>query len=220
MMTRKRWIAVGTTLAVLCLVLSARGAAVLGHTIPGVARLLRGDPPAPTAIPVGERNLAGLLPTATLTAAPTQAATEVPSPAFTPLTTATTAQPTDLSEPAASLTVTPTWTAIPTPTWTVSSTSAPPTATPRPQWIAFESSRGAYGDYEIMVMAPDGSRQTNLTMSWADDLAPTWAPDGRHLVFSKTVSYKSALYVLDVLTGNVTTLGLNLSDCVEPAWSR
>lgn len=34
-----------------------------------------------------------------------------------------------------------------------------------------------------MAVVPDGSRQTNLTNSWADDVAPTWAPDGRRIGF-------------------------------------
>jgi Tol biopolymer transport system component len=32
-------------------------------------------------------------------------------------------------------------------------------------------------------VTPKGSRLTNLSNSWADDLAPVWAPDGRHIAF-------------------------------------
>ena len=58
------------------------------------------------------------------------------------------------------------------------------------------------------------------TNDGADNMDPTFAPDGRHLVFSRTSGYRSQLYVLDLITGDVTNLNLNLSDCVEPAWSR
>src|SRR5690606_15874606 len=81
------------------------------------------------------------------------------------------------------VTPTPAWTATAEPTSTASAAPALPTATPRPQWIAFESKRGENKDYEIVVMAPDGSRQANLTNSWADDVAPAWAPSGRHIAF-------------------------------------
>jgi Tol biopolymer transport system component len=69
-------------------------------------------------------------------------------------------------------------------------TPAPPTATPRPQWIAFETERGEAGDYEIFVVAPDGSRLANATNMWADDVAPVWSPDGRSFAF---VSYRDTL---------------------------
>jgi TolB protein len=59
----------------------------------------------------------------------------------------------------------------------------PPTPTPRPQWLVFETDRGGLGDYEIYAMAPDGSRLTNLTNSWADDLAPVWSHDGLRIAF-------------------------------------
>jgi len=119
-MTRKRWTAVGAVIAVLCLMLGAMGVAFAARNIPGAARLFRGDPPAPTAIPIRERKLPDLLPTATLTATPTP--TEVPpSPTYTPSATATPGRPTD-----------PPATASPTSTWTPSPTPPPPTATPRP----------------------------------------------------------------------------------------
>ena len=35
------------------------------------------------------------------------------------------------------------------------------------------------GNYEIYVMQPDGSQQTNLTNHAAADETPAWSPDGR-----------------------------------------
>jgi Tol biopolymer transport system component len=57
------------------------------------------------------------------------------------------------------------------------------TSQPDSGWIAFESKRDGRSDYEVYVMATDGSRVTNLTESWADDLAPVWSPDGRRIAF-------------------------------------
>lgn len=47
-------------------------------------------------------------------------------------------------------------------------------ATPRPQLIAFISSRD--GNYEIYVMDADGSDQTRITNDSANDAGPHWSP--------------------------------------------
>jgi Tol biopolymer transport system component len=117
---------------------------------------------------------------------------------------------------------------------------APATVTGQPEWIAFETQRGRFGDYEIFVMAPDGSHLTNLTSSWADDVAPAWSPappgggtGGQHIAFVSlrdTLSGKSELepgniYVLDFdpLTGRAVGEARRLTDSPAadgwPAWS-
>jgi Tol biopolymer transport system component len=176
-MMHKRWTLVLVVVAFACLVAAGLGIVYLGRTVPGVARLLARATPAPTAIPIGGLDLAHLLSTATLTPSPTPepTATMAPSDAPSPPPTAR-ASATGLAVPAASETPSATTTPSPTP-------SATPSPTPRPGWIAFESQRGELGDYEIVVMRPDGSQQTNLTRSWADDLAPAWSPSGRQIAF-------------------------------------
>ena len=191
-MTRKRWMLVGLLLVVLCVLFGSIAAVYVANNIPGVARLFHDASPEPTAIPIGASEVSAMLATATLTATPTEAVTPTQAatmdpPTSTPTTppTATALQPSAPTDEAATPTAmaTSTSTPPPPPTLTPSPTPVPPTATPKPRWIAFESERGANGDYEIVAMAPDGSGQTNLTNSWADDVAPTWAPDGRRIGF-------------------------------------
>jgi TolB protein len=52
----------------------------------------------------------------------------------------------------------------------------------------------------------------------ADNEDPSWSPDGRHLVFSKTRRWRSRLYLLDVLTGEQVELPAIEGDASEPAW--
>jgi len=105
--------------------------------------------------------------------------------------------------------------------------------TGQPDWIAFETQRGRLGDYEIFVMAPEGSCLTNLTNSWADDVAPAWSADGRHVAFVSvrdTLSGKLELesgeiYVLDFdpLTGRAVGEARRLTNSPAadgwPVWS-
>jgi len=52
---------------------------------------------------------------------------------------------------------------------------------------------------------------------------PTWAPDGRHIAFSKTSNYRKSLYILDAFTARAIEVNPNLrvlGDCSTPAWSR
>jgi TolB protein len=51
-----------------------------------------------------------------------------------------------------------------------------------------------------------------------DNEDPSWAPNGRFLVFAKTQSWRSRLYLLDVLTGEQVELPAVEGGTSEPAW--
>jgi TolB protein len=88
--------------------------------------------------------------------------------------------------------------------------------------IAF--TKQASGKFHIGVMRPDGSGERILTESFLDE-APTWAPNGRVLMFfrqtptdSKGKGGTSRLFSID-LTGHNLREVITSGDASDPAWS-
>jgi TolB protein len=91
-----------------------------------------------------------------------------------------------------------------------------------PDWgangkIAYVSKRD--GKYHICVYDPAKNEDKQLTSEAADDEDPSWAPDGIHIVFSRTVAYHSDLYVLDTMGGAPLRLTTIQGEWTSPAWS-
>jgi TolB protein len=92
-----------------------------------------------------------------------------------------------------------------------------PVWSPRGDLIAF--TRQDSGHFAVGVMRPDGSGERLLTNGWEDE-GPTWAPNGRVLMFSRNLQggRGSQIWSVDVTGRNerrVTTPG----DASDPAWS-
>jgi len=214
MMFRKYLIPVGAVVVLSCLVVAGIGGVLLVQNVPAAYRLVHGDSSGPTPAYTSRPTFTPALATATLTPLPTDAPLEPPpspAPTFTSLPTAEATRPSQESTAAPpSATLTP---SLEPP----AATSLPPTPTPtpRPQWIVFETKRKDRSDYEIFVMTPSGARLTNLTNSWADDVAPVWSPDGRRVAFVSlrdTAAGKwglgpSSVYVLEFDPATGTRVG-------------
>jgi TolB protein len=90
-----------------------------------------------------------------------------------------------------------------------------PVWSPRGDYIAFTKQTG--NTFHIGIMRPDGSGERILTTSFYDD-GPTWAPNGRILMFYRATSGADPhLWTVD-LNGR-TLLAPYLGAASEPAWS-
>ncbi len=85
-----------------------------------------------------------------------------------------------------------------------------------PNNIAFESDRD--GNWEIYVMASDGTSPTNQTSNSADDYSPAWSPDGSQIAFDSDRDGNWEIYVMAADGSNQTNPTNSTADDREPAW--
>ena len=91
-----------------------------------------------------------------------------------------------------------------------------PVWSPRGDFIAFTKQTG--GTFHIGIMRPDGSDERILTSSYLDE-GPTWAPNGRVLMFFRDAPGRGPrLWTVDV-TGRVLRAEPHQGSASDPAWS-
>ncbi len=91
-----------------------------------------------------------------------------------------------------------------------------PVWSPGGDFIAFTKQTGS--TFHIGVMRPDGSDERLLTTSYLDE-GPTWAPNGRVLMFEReTRGGQSHLWMVDI-TGRIERSVPYPSSASQPAWS-
>jgi TolB protein len=84
-------------------------------------------------------------------------------------------------------------------------------------WIACSSR--VNGRYQIAVVNPSTREMRLLEADWADYEDPSWAPDGRHIICSRTSGYRSGIYLLDTLKDSPVALISGSGDWFSPACS-
>jgi TolB protein len=92
-----------------------------------------------------------------------------------------------------------------------------------PDWgpnglVAYASLTG--GKFQVCVTDPASGETKQISTGWVDWEDPTWAPDGRHVVCARTESYRSKLYLLDMMGDPPLALTDYQGDWYSPAWSR
>ena len=91
-----------------------------------------------------------------------------------------------------------------------------PVWSPNGDFIAFTKQAG--GQFHIGVMRPDGSDERILTSSYLDE-GPTWAPNGRVLMFFRdTQGGSPRLWTVDI-TGRILRPAPYQGSGSDPAWS-
>ena len=76
------------------------------------------------------------------------------------------------------------------------------------------------GRYEICITHPETLQIRVLTGGDANYEDPSWAPDGRHLACTRTVAYRSAVFLLDTQGDAPRTLTPMQGDWYAPDWSN
>ena len=91
-----------------------------------------------------------------------------------------------------------------------------PVWSPKGDFIAFTKQTGS--TFHICVMRPDGSDERVLTSSYLDE-GPTWAPNGRVIMFSREASgHGPRLWTVDI-SGRNERQAPYASSASDPAWS-
>jgi TolB protein len=84
--------------------------------------------------------------------------------------------------------------------------------------VAFHGKVGRYGPFQILV-ARMGERGRLTQLTWeGNNEDPSWAPDGRHLVFKGERQWGKGLFVVDTVTGVIRTILAGV-DVSVPQWS-
>jgi TolB protein len=94
-----------------------------------------------------------------------------------------------------------------------------PDWSPMDNRVAFHGRIERYGRYQILVAEVEarGARVLQLTAD-GDNQDPSWAPDGRHLVFAGERNYGFGLFVVDAATGRIRAMVTGIRPR-NPDWS-
>ena len=97
--------------------------------------------------------------------------------------------------------------------WSYDYSDASPRLSPDGRFIAYLE--GEKGRRDVHVISFDGREAYQITDDPADDLAPIWAPDSRHLAFTSTRLGSVALWTVEVKDGKPAGQPAKLKDGMQ-----
>jgi TolB protein len=84
-------------------------------------------------------------------------------------------------------------------------------------WVVFETNRN--GNWDLYAIDLWTAEEYQLTTHQADDINPSWSPDGQKIAFQSMREGRWMIYEFDMNTGEVTRLSDGTTIDVEPAYS-
>jgi len=84
-------------------------------------------------------------------------------------------------------------------------------------WIAYASRFG--GKYHVFIVNPSDMEIRQISSGMANYEDPSWAPDGRHIVCSRTQRYISRICILDIMGDSPVSLDFGKGNWYSPVWS-
>lgn len=98
--------------------------------------------------------------------------------------------------------------------------NAAPAWSPRGDWIAYVCQVPNLG-FKLCRITPDGQKRVQITSGPSDEIddSPSWAPDGRHIVFSSTRGGKSHIYMVNMDGTGLEQLTSGGTHHSSPSWS-
>lgn len=98
--------------------------------------------------------------------------------------------------------------------------NAAPAWSPRGDWIVYVCQMPKVG-FKLCRITPDGQKREQITFGPTDEIddSPSWAPDGRHLVFSSTRGGKSHIYMVNMDGTGLEQLTSGGTHHSSPSWS-
>ena len=88
-----------------------------------------------------------------------------------------------------------------------------------PNGLIVYSSRQS-GRYKIVITDINNRSSKTLSLDNADYEDPYWTPDGRHIVASRSINYRSSIYLLDTLEERSIPLVNVKGDWYSPSCTR